>query len=215
MREIQTDRLTPDRWAKARSVLLGEHRKKCSVYSAAREAGISMHELERWVSRSRMRDPSDDPWIYEIAEVFDESTVAQAGTLEDVAWNHSINGVEEDVYHAGEVVGQKVNFDHRLLERLLKARDNKYIEKSANLQLNVNADIDIDLLQKKWESMQRMRELHADGYEVDARGSVITDKTKEVTVQGLNDLAMQRATERLKMIEDAQDAPDLDFGDFE
>ena len=215
MREIQTEKLTPHRWAKARSVLLGEHKNKCSVYSAAREAGITIHELERWVARSRLQDPTDDPWVYEIAQVFDESSVAQAGTLEDVAWDHSINGTEEPVYQGGEMVGSKLKFDHRLLERLLKARDTKYIEKSASLHLNANVDIDLDMLQKKWEAMQRMKELHGDGFAVDARGSVITDDSQPVQKDlGLNDIAMQRAAERLQLIQDAEDVPDLDFEDL-
>lgn len=208
------ENLSPDRWAAARDILLGENREKVSLYSAAKAAGVTVKEFDHWIARSRRRDPTDDPWIYEIAEVVDESPVAQAGVLEDVLWDQAINGVPEPVYQGGEKVGDKVKFDHTMMMKMLKVRDPRYVDKQENLNVNVNADIDLRVLEQKWVTMIRMKEIE-DQREVDDRGSVIIDQRLAGVDTGLTFDAAEMAAERVRAIDEIGDAPDLsEFEDW-
>jgi hypothetical protein len=58
---------------------------------------------------------------------------------EDIAQDHAVNGVDKAVYQQGRLVGHIKEFDHRLLEFLLKS-DNpaKYREQSANVNIQNN-----------------------------------------------------------------------------
>jgi hypothetical protein len=62
-------------------------------------------------------------------------------SLEDVAIERAVYGVEEDVWYQGDVVGQKTNYSDGLLKDLLKARVSEYASEPTGhtgLQVNVN-----------------------------------------------------------------------------
>jgi len=204
---MQDNSLTPDRWAKARKIICGDDPTQVSIKAAASAAGLSIFEFNKWVNRSRERDLSDDPWIWEIAEVMDERNVMQASTLEDVAWQHSIEGVREDIWFQGEVVGEKRNFDHRLLEKLLKTRDPRYMDRSAQLQLNINAEMDIGTLEKKFEAFRRMNDLRDDETIIDATGSVVHETVEKKNL--LDPMTVELAAEQARSMKKLEDAPDM------
>ena len=152
--------LGPDGWAAAKRVLLGEDGSKVSMKAAADAAGIGIAAMRRWIDRSRQKNMEDEPWVWEIADVIDVSAVAKAGVLEDTAWDRALNGVEQDVWHQGEVVGTKRVVDSRLLVTLLKAHDPKYIERTHTTNVNINADIDVNDLEARWLARERMKEIN-------------------------------------------------------
>ena len=154
--------LCPRKWELAKGIILGDDPERVSLKSAAKAAGMTLGQLTKWIDRSRERLISDDPWVWEIAEAVDFAGMAQAGTLEDAAWKRSVTGIEEDVYAGGEVVGTKVKYDNRLLEKMLKARDPKYIEKTHTTNVNINADIDMEALEARWNARLRMKEVEAE-----------------------------------------------------
>ena len=115
-------------WQRARAVLEGERlRRGVSVKAAAAAAGIPYSEFMEWVTRSRKGDPLDEPWIHEIAKVYDERAELEGKglgqTLGDLMLRRAMYGVQEPVYHQGVKVGTKLKFDNRLLVRLREHYD--------------------------------------------------------------------------------------------
>ena len=83
--------LTPKGWARAQDVLIGKGRKM-SVAAAAEAAGLSRQVFIRCIERSRMRRPEDDPWIYNIAPVYDQRDHYIADILEDLVFQKAKDG---------------------------------------------------------------------------------------------------------------------------
>ena len=121
---------SPERWARARSVLSGESPKGVSLTAAARAAGVTRATLNAWVRRSEQKIETDDPLVHEIAEVVNARDELQAGTLEDVAWRRATVGVRKKVFYRGEEVGLTTPIaDNRLLMRMLEVREKRYAPK--------------------------------------------------------------------------------------
>ena len=153
--------IDPHKWITARKILLGEDPERVSVRSAAQAAGITITELQKWVNRSRQKNIEDEPWVHEICEVYDTAKVSQAGTLEDEAWQRALKGTPEAIVQDGEVVGHKAKHDNGLLMKMLKARDERYVDKGvgAAVSVSINQNITIEDLEAKWNAMSRMKEV--------------------------------------------------------
>lgn len=63
-------------------------------------------------------------------------------TIETELRRRAIEGVTEDVYFKGDVVGQKTTYSDRLLELLAKGNIDKYgsLEKNNGIEININTD---------------------------------------------------------------------------
>jgi len=120
------EKLTPERWAAAAEVLLGDNPSEVSLKAAARAAGVTLVSLKLWGKRSAERWPEDDEWIHEIAIVMTAAEEMQAATLEDVLWDRALNGWDEPVFHGGEQVGTRKKHDHKLMLKMLAVRDERY-----------------------------------------------------------------------------------------
>ena len=149
--------LTPEGWAKARAILSGEDPKRVSKSAAARAAGIRVATLNAWIRRSAERLPEDEPWTYEIAEVAADMDAMQSGQLEDVAWDHAVNGVEEKIYYQGRECGTKNKFDHGLLMKLIEVRDERYKSKPA-VQNNVLVTDSAEIF-RRLRAQERMKQI--------------------------------------------------------
>ena len=120
--------LTIKQWETARRILHGGDARGCSVALAAKEAGVSTRVLKSFVQRSRERRVEDEPWVWEVAEDFDDSRQRQGEVLEDIAWNRVVDGTEEvRTLASGEQV-TTTKHDNRLLEKLLTKRVEDYKE---------------------------------------------------------------------------------------
>ena len=151
--------LNPDTWGKARAILDGEDKERCTVKSAARAAGVSVREFNAWVKRSRERLEDDEPWVWEIAEVVDGAGMSQAATLEEVLWSQVMRGRAKEVWFKGEKVGVERINDPNVAFRLLQARDSRYVEKREQTNRNVNLNVDLEKLEKQWRAYNRMEEV--------------------------------------------------------
>ena len=185
--------LNPENWAKARNILLGNDPERVSVRSAAMAAGVTVVELQKWVRRSRERNIEDEPWIWDICEIYDNARVSQAGTLEDEAWSRSLQGTKEEKYIDGELVEERIKMDNGLLMKMLKARDDTYQDtgKGVDVRVNVQNNISLEDLEAKWVAMGRMKDvkqgaLDASLHDKTARslrydqGAVLVDKVREI-----------------------------------
>lgn len=132
--------LSPERWALARTILAGESDVAVSWAAAARAAGVSVNVLRAWVERSAERNPEDDPWIYEIAEIAATRDELQSGRLEDLAWQRTVKGWKEPVFQGGIKVGTKRKRDHKLLMDLMRVRDPRYQPKPSTVVNTLIAD---------------------------------------------------------------------------
>lgn len=80
-------------------------------YEACREVGVSLIFLDQW--------ERDDE---KVAERVQEAERVGTMGLVSAAIKRGVQGVQEDVYYKGEVVGQKTNYSDSLLTTLLKAK---------------------------------------------------------------------------------------------
>ena len=118
-------------WEAAKAVLTGQApRGFVSPTAAARAAGIPLPVLRAWIKRSREQRVDDEPWVHEIAEVYDTRYQAQAAVLEDVLFNHALHGQRSLVYVNGKQVAERITYDHGLGLRLLEVRDPRYRQNS-------------------------------------------------------------------------------------
>ena len=95
-----------------------------------RAAGIPLPVLRAWIKRSRQQRVDDEPWVHEIAEVYDTRYQAQAAVLEDVLFDHALHGQPTPVYVNGKQVAERITYDHWLALRLLEVRDPRYRQDS-------------------------------------------------------------------------------------
>lgn len=161
---------TPEKWDIVKRVLSGEDDNKVSLAAAAKAAGVKVRDINQWVKRSREALPHDDPLILEIAEFYDSIKELQAGRLQDEAWQRAVEGVDQDVWHKGEVVGSKNVKDDRILMRLLEARDDDYKKAHVPVAIVSNSD----LIFAKLLAASRLAEADAEAIE-DKRNMIDAD----------------------------------------
>lgn len=112
----------------------------CNVSEAARAIGIGRTTAYEW--------KRDDK---EFSDLWDEAEQYAADRLEREAWRRAVDGVDEPVFHKGEVVGHVRKYSDRMLEILLKGhRGEKYVEKrqvehSGGVAVVAVTDVDEDL----------------------------------------------------------------------
>lgn len=94
--------------------------------------GIKPQHLQLWLS--------SDPEVYARIRA---AQLLGYSTLEEAALKRAVDGVDEDVYFKGEVVGQKKVYSDGLLSQMLKARIPEYSNEEArtNNSLTVNVAI--------------------------------------------------------------------------
>jgi hypothetical protein len=118
---------TPEALAALEDALIDAHG---SISAAARIVGCKAAHIHMWMQA----DPS----------IYDKLRAAQMighARLEDVAISRATEGVEEAVYHKGEIVGWKTNYSDGLLQTLLKARVEGYGDTAHHTSLSVNVAI--------------------------------------------------------------------------
>ena len=146
--------LTPARWAAAKSVLLGDHGDRISYGAAAKAADVSLRTLRAWIRRSREENVFDEPWVREIADVCDDLDEIQGGILEDVLWDHAVNGTEKPLMYRGCVVETVREYDHPMTMRLLEVRDKRY-RPAPQTQIN-NLTVDIGELYRRFTATMKL-----------------------------------------------------------
>ena len=152
--------MTRDQWAAAREVILGEKLEVgVSKVAAAREAGVSVRELNALEKRSRERRPEDEVWVWDVAEVMDEVEKTLGGVFLDKAVERACVGVLEPVFQGGVEVGQKRKFDNGVLMRLLQRFDRSFSPKVAKVvEAEVNgAEKRPFTAKESWAAVQRAR----------------------------------------------------------
>ena len=98
---------------------------------AAKAAGISRQSHYRWLKT----DP-DYPGRYQ------EAKAESAQLLEDEAVRRARDGVVEQIYYQGQVVGQKLNYSDTLLIFLLKAANPEKYRERYDMQAKVETKSD-------------------------------------------------------------------------
>ena len=167
---------TPQRWAAAKRILTAEDNTRISIAAAAKAAEVTLATFRAWERRSLEQRPEDSPLIHEIAKVLKYRDDYIADTLEDAGWDRAMNGSPEDVYHAGEVVGQRMKQDNALLYKMMTAHNRKrYGDKS---EVQVNHKIDASEIYQRMLAGQKMAETLA------ARGAIIDGEAKVMEVAG-------------------------------
>ena len=91
---------------------LAEYERCCHISQAAEAAGIERRSHYYWLQH--------DP---DYRQRFEQSDAIAIRALEDEAARRAMHGVDEPVFHQGEVCGTVRKYSDRLLEFLLKGRD--------------------------------------------------------------------------------------------
>lgn len=146
--------LTPERWELVKSVLCGNETQGVSLSHAAKVAGVTVGEIRAWVKQSRSRDPLDDPFIWEIAEVYDERRDSQGQVLEDEMWRRVFAGTVTPIFHQGDQIGEKITYDNNLLMKALQVKDKEYVPNNT-LSLK-HVDIDAQSLHQRLVAENRL-----------------------------------------------------------
>src|SRR5262245_41599223 len=97
--------------------------------AACRFLGCGIRDVTHW----QQADP-------EAAKRIREAQQLGWATLESVAWDRAVNGVEQPIYHNGFLVGHKREYSDSLLGKMLAARVPGYGDKAplgSNLTVNV------------------------------------------------------------------------------
>lgn len=112
------------------AVLESELQRNCGdVFAAAQAAGVSLIFVAQW----RKDDKIVDDRLTEAARV-------GAQKLVSAAIQRAVNGVDEDVYYKGAIVGHKTVYSDSLLTTLLKAKVPEFgkdTESNTNITVNV------------------------------------------------------------------------------
>jgi hypothetical protein len=101
-----------------------------SIARAARQLATSPTYIRQWMQT--------DP---EVASRLRTAQMIGHASLEDVAIERAVHGVEEDIFYQGEVVGQKTNYSDGLLQTLLKARITEYQADASTTAVQVNVNL--------------------------------------------------------------------------
>lgn len=158
------DGWTPDRQSKFIDTLC---RTGC-VRDACRAVGISSTSAYR----IRRRLP-------EFAESWALALKRARISLEEVAWRRAVEGVDEDVYYAGKIIGTRKKYAHDILRLLILRGDNGNTNRAANGRFSGNVSAqsearpnagpeeepDDDIGQRLEDKMNQLRErISASGY---------------------------------------------------
>ena len=177
--------LTRERWEIVRGVLEGEDESGVSERYAASKAGIKRGELRRWVEYSREQPDDAEPWVLEIAGIYDGAFGSQAQTLADAVWERAVKGNVRPVIHKGEVVGGYREADNGLTMRLLEARDKRYCKTTKQESVH---RFEINELFRKFQASNRLEHAEVHGrvaaLEAARGGEVIEGSAVEVEVSG-------------------------------
>ena len=130
--------LTPEKWALARAVLLGESSKVVSLTAAAKAAGITRAELNSWIKRSGQKRIEDEPWVHEIAEVLVAADGHKADKLTDKAWERSLDDKKTD---------------NKLLVRMIEKYDPDFAPKK-----DAPAPFDIDEIYRRMMAIGKIKD---------------------------------------------------------
>ena len=137
----ETPNLTPEAWSIAREVLAGEVGEKPTKQAAARLAGVTVRELNAWITRSRERRETDEPWVWEIAEFYDRLDDTRFELLYGVLWERAVHGVETPIVFKGEKTGETVRkVDTAALVKLMEFHSAKFKELRIGSKTNEGAD---------------------------------------------------------------------------
>ena len=156
-----------EQWERVRGVLAGDEENRISDRAAAKAAGVSLATVRSWVDRSRLRNPVDEPYVHEIAEVWDERHALQQGVLEDQLFHMAMNPTEE-VEYGTTPDGKEVVLKRKAkgagslpaVNRLLEARGGIYAQKgNGGVNVNVNVIRDDDEAYERFKASRRMREV--------------------------------------------------------
>lgn len=138
-----------EQWERARAVLEGDVlggwsdsedsvRPVISDKAAAAAAGVSLRVLLGWVEGSRKATEEVEPWVHDIAAVWDGRHRIQQGSVEDqLAMMAFTPTVEVTDGPEGRVTKRKGGGNLRAVELLLKARQGIYGVKPRDLNVNV------------------------------------------------------------------------------
>ncbi|MBF0434622.1 MAG: helix-turn-helix domain-containing protein [Magnetococcales bacterium] len=111
---------------------------------AAEFAGCHRPHINYW----RKSDPA-------FAQAFQEALEAGADVLEDAAFTRAVEGVIEDVYHQGRVVGQRVAYSDDMLKFLLAAaRPEVYGRSKVEIQHSGSVDFTA-MVQSAYQAAKR------------------------------------------------------------
>lgn len=118
----------------------------------------------------------------DFAQEVRKALVRCQSVIETVIFDHAINGVEEDVYHNGLVVGTKVNYDHRLLLAVAKRNarllgddsweEKKVVEHQGGQTVNHKVDVK-NLSREDRDRLREARRLAQEKGVIDAKATEI------------------------------------------
>lgn len=174
--------LTAARWEVVRGVLEGEDSGGVSERYAASKAGVSRGDLRSWVAYSREQPAGAEPWVLEIAGVYDGAFEVQSQTLGDKAWERAVKGNLRPIIHKGEKVGEYRESDNGLLMRMLEARDKRY--QKTTKQENVHR-FELNDMFRRFQATNRLghAEVHGRSAALAAArgGAVIEGESRELS----------------------------------
>ena len=127
VRMKQYVRLTPGKV----KTLLRELEKTGNLTAAAAKIDVTPQAIYKKMQTDKL-----------LADAIEVARNKSARDIESELRRRGIEGVEEDVWHNGEVVGTKVRYSDRLLELLAKGNIPKYgkLEERFGVQVNIGGD---------------------------------------------------------------------------
>lgn len=164
-------------WLQARRMLTGEDPDAgVSPKTVAAACGLTMHQFLALVARSRLKDPEDEVWVWDIADVYDNRYALQGQTMEDEGFRRAMKGVTETKFkidrETGELipVEEKVKLNDAFFMRHLERRDPSYRK---NVVINGDDDRDPtpDEAFNDIDKTRRLREARGEDDEVTPKRS--------------------------------------------
>ena len=119
-----------------RKIFLKTLAKTGRIGYSARAAGYS---CSTYLARVRRLDP-------DFSAQWDEALDTAMDVLEDAAHERAVDGVEEPVFHKGEIVGHKLRYSDGLLTTLLKANKPDKYRDNTKVDVNVGGGFGIAIL---------------------------------------------------------------------
>lgn len=101
-----------------------------SIRVACEAAGISRTTFRNW----RQTEP-------EFMELFEDAFEDGTDTIEDEGVRRAVKGVKQDVYHQGEVVGEKQVYSDQLMTFFLAGRRPQRYRQSGDVNVQVNSAV--------------------------------------------------------------------------
>lgn len=173
MRDPKVQQAKRDRIAKKkvtqrrRKIFLKTLAKTGRIGYSAKAAGYS---CSTYLARIRRLDP-------DFSAQWDEALDTAMDILEDAAHERAVDGVEEPVFHKGEIVGYKLRYSDGLLTTLLKANDPDKYRDNNKLDVNVGIGFGIAILPSTQKSAI---EWEAQAAIVHKNQDQLMDKTEDI-----------------------------------